>query len=343
GRGHPGITGTHDKTLELTRDRNVTKRATCVLGVASDHDDAALLALRGDVEVTLACGALRDSFVATVTPFFLGDNSLVFRRGPALRGRTFASGATKTAADIDRALVKALGERDAELHVTLNELGRGGRRGALFVVAGPIGDGDGLLPPAPPGLGGGARGVGRGPGRFRDLATRARMHVTARVDSLHEHNENARAEDALAALASGARVALVSDAGTPMCSDPGYVVVQRAVTAGLDVSPVPGPSSLLAVLSVAALPVDRFLYVGFLPRRAAARQAQLRELAELGVTFVCHEAPHRVHALLGDLAAVCPDWNLCVGREVTKVFEEFRRGSAVELAAELSTEESRGE
>jgi 16S rRNA (cytidine1402-2'-O)-methyltransferase len=128
-----------------------------------------------------------------------------------------------------------------------------------------------------------------------------------------------------------------------LCSDPGYVVVERAVAEQFDVSPVPGPSSLLAVLSVAALPVDRFEYLGFLPRRAAPRQTQLRDLADRGVTFVCHEAPHRVHALLADLASVCPGWEVCVGREVTKVFEEFRRGRADVLASELSTEEPRGE
>jgi 16S rRNA (cytidine1402-2'-O)-methyltransferase len=342
-RGHPGVTGTHDKTLELTRDRDVTKRATCVLGVDSDHDDSSLLSLRGEVEVALECGSLRDSFTATVTPFFLGDDSLVFRRGPALRGRTYAGLATKTAADIDRALVHALGTREAELRVSVRELGRGDRRGVLFVVAVPIGNDDDLSPRARRVLEASDVVFAEDTRRFRDLATRAGLRVGARVDSLHDHNETARTEEALGALAGGARLALVSDAGTPLCSDPGYVVVQRAVAEGFDVSPVPGPSSLLAVVSVAALPVDRFQYVGFLPRRAAPRQTQLRDLTDRGVTFVCHEAPHRVHALLADLASVCPGWEVCIGREVTKVFEEFRRGRADVLASELSNEEPRGE
>jgi 16S rRNA (cytidine1402-2'-O)-methyltransferase len=88
---------------------------------------------------------------------------------------------------------------------------------------------------------------------------------------------------------------------------------------------------LLAVLTASGLPVDRFTYVGFLPRRSAARQTALRGLTERNESFVVHEAPHRVAALLGDLAAVCPDWRVCAGREVTKIFEEFRRGTATEL------------
>src|SRR6185369_11163137 len=101
-RGHPNVAATHAKTLELTRDAEISKRATCVLGVASDHDDRALLALRGRVEVTLECDGARDDFTATISPFFLGDSSLVFRRAAGLRERTLAFDATKTAATVDR-------------------------------------------------------------------------------------------------------------------------------------------------------------------------------------------------------------------------------------------------
>ncbi len=342
-RGHAAIAGTHAKTIEFTRDTDVTRRATCVLGVASEHDNGALRALRGDVEVTLECGDHRDSFVATMTPFFLGDDSLVFRRGPALRGRTVAYDATKGAAEIDRALVHALTDRGAQLFVNVRELGTGDTRGALFVVAVPIGNDDDLSPRARRVLNTADLVLAEDTRRFRDLATRTGLRPTERVESYHEHNEAARVDGALAALATGARVALVSDAGTPLCSDPGYVVVERAVDAGFDVSPIPGPSSLLAVLSASGLPVERFTYAGFLARRPAARQAELRGLAEQRTTFVCHEAPHRVAALLHDLAVVCPDWNVCAGREVTKIFEEFARGTPSELQAAIEHEEPRGE
>jgi 16S rRNA (cytidine1402-2'-O)-methyltransferase len=342
-RGHSAIAGTHGKTLELTRDHQVTRRATCVLGVDSDHDDAALLALRGAVEVTLECGSFRDTFEATVTPFFLGDDSLVFRRGPALRGRTFAYDSTKTAAEIDRELVRALTSPKAVLDVTVRELGRGDRRGVLFVVAVPIGNDDDLSPRARRVLEAADVVLAEDTRRFRDLAQRADLHPRGAVVSYHDQNEAARSDDAIAWMTDGARVALVSDAGTPLFSDPGYVVVSRALDAGFEVTPVPGPSSLLAVLSASGLAIDRFGYVGFLPRRSSARQAELRRLTDRRETFVLHEAPHRVGALLADLAVVGPDWYVCAGREVTKVFEEFRRGTARELALDLANEEARGE
>jgi 16S rRNA (cytidine1402-2'-O)-methyltransferase len=100
---------------------------------------------------------------------------------------------------------------------------------------------------------------------------------------------------------------------------------------------------MLAVLSASGLAVDRFTYAGFLPRRSAARQTELRRLTERGDPFVVHEAPRRVGALLADIAVVSPDWDLCVGREVTKVFEEFRRGTAVELAEAFAEVDARGE
>ncbi len=342
--GHPRISGSHTKTVEFTRDPEVTGRATCVLGVRSEHDDGELGRLRGDVEVTIECGGVSDSFTATMSAFFLGDDALVFRRGPGLRGRTVAYDATKSAAEIDRDLVGALTGADAEVRVTIRELGTGDRAGALFVVSVPIGNDEDLSPRARRVLEAADIVLAEDTRRFRDLAQRTAMHVDGRVISYHDHNESERVADVVAQIDDGARVALVSDAGTPLFSDPGYLVVNRAVEAGLPVSPVPGPASFLAVLSAAGLAVDRFTYAGFLPRRSAARQTELRHLTERGEAFVVHEAPRRVAGLLADLAAVGPEWQLCVGREVTKVFEEFRRGSAADLAVELAdVDNARGE
>ncbi|MDQ1382968.1 MAG: rRNA (cytidine1402-2-O)-methyltransferase, partial [Actinomycetota bacterium] len=310
--GHPRITGSHTKTLELTRETDVTGRATCVLGVRSEHDDRALLRLRGEVEVVLEGASHRDTFTAAMSPFFLGDDSLVFRHGPGLRGRTFAYDATKSAAEVDRVLVRALADGDAELRVTIRELGSGDRRGALFVVSVPIGNDDDLSPRARQVLEAADLVLAEDTRRFRDLVQRTGMHVEGGVLSYHDHNEAGRVDSVIRRLEDGARVALVSDAGTPLFSDPGYVVVNRAVDAGYAVSPVPGPSSMLAVLSASGLAVDRFTYTGFLPRRSAARQAELRRLTERGDAFVVHEAPRRIAALLADIAVVSPDWDLCV-------------------------------
>ena len=178
--------------------------------------------------------------------------------------------------------------------------------------------------------------------RLRALAQRLGIDV-ARATSYHDHNEAERVDGVLERLRSGARVALVSDAGTPLCSDPGYVVVSRAVAEGIPVCPVPGPSAALAVLAASGLPVDRFVFGGFLPRRSAQRQQVVRELSALGCAIVFYEAAPRVAETLADIAAVCPEWRVCLGREVTKTFEEFRHGEVSELAAELANEKLLGE
>jgi 16S rRNA (cytidine1402-2'-O)-methyltransferase len=341
-RGYPNVVATHDKTLEFTRDSEISRRATCVLGVASDHDDRALLGLRGRVEVTLECDGVRDDLAATISPFFLGDSSLVLRRGPGLRATTFASDASKTAAAIDRELAARLASSDAELRVSVRTVQPDATPGALFVVSLPIGnDGD---------LGRRAADVlervdvvlAEDTRRLRALAQRVGIDV-ARATSYHDHNENERVDGVLDRLRSGARVALVSDAGTPLCSDPGYVVVSRAVAEGIAVVPVPGPSAALAVLAASGLPVDRFVFGGFLARRSAARRQSLQELTAPGFAVVIYEAAPRLAGLLADIAAVCPEWRVCLGREVTKTFEEFRYGSAAELADDIGAEKVLGE
>jgi 16S rRNA (cytidine1402-2'-O)-methyltransferase len=237
-----------------------------------------------------------------------------------------------------------MSDENAIVDVTIRELGTGDRSGALFVVSVPIGNDDDLSPRARRVIEMADVVLAEDTRRLRDLAQRTGMQVGGRIVSYHDHNESERVTEVISQLERGARVALVSDAGTPLFSDPGYVVVNRAVAAGLAVSPVPGPSSFLAVLSASGFAVDRFSYVGFLPRRSAARQAEIRRLAERGDAFVVHEAPRRVAGLIADLAAVTPEWELCVGREVTKVFEEFRRGTARDLAPELAdVDEARGE
>ena len=341
-RGHPNVTATHDKTLEITRDAEISRRATCVIGVASLHDDRALLALRGEVEVTLECDGVRDSFGAAISPFFLGDSSLVFRRGAGLRGRTVAFDATKTAATLDRALVARLGSSDRELRVTISAVEAEPVVGALFVVSLPIGnDGDigrraiEVLERVDPVLAEDTR-------RLRALAQRLGVEV-ARSTSYHDHNEAERVEGVLERLRGGGRVALVSDAGTPLCSDPGYVVVSRAVAEGIPVSPVPGPSAALAVLAASGLPVDRFVFGGFLPRRSSQRRQVVRELSTLGCAVVLYEAAPRVAETLADIAAMCPGWRVCIGREVTKTFEEFRQGDVAAFAEEVAHEKLLGE
>ncbi|MGE0465410.1 MAG: 16S rRNA (cytidine(1402)-2'-O)-methyltransferase [Steroidobacteraceae bacterium] len=164
--------------------------------------------------------------------------------------------------------------------------------------------------------------------------------------SLHEHNERARAVELVGRLRAGESIALVSDAGTPLISDPGYQLLQAALAAGIAVSPVPGPSAAVAALSASGLPSDRFCFEGFLPARAIARRRRLAELAADPRTLVIYEAPHRIAACLADLAAACGGARrACVARELTKHFETFYRGSLGELAERAKTDENmaRGE
>jgi 16S rRNA (cytidine1402-2'-O)-methyltransferase len=164
--------------------------------------------------------------------------------------------------------------------------------------------------------------------------------------SLHEHNERAQAAGLIERLLRGERIALVSDAGTPLLSDPGHALVAAAVAAGVEVRPIPGPTAIAALLSASGLPTARFAFEGFLPAKSAARQATLRVLQHDPRTLVFFEAPHRLSDSLADLRDVLgPERRGCIGRELTKVYETLYRGSLANLAA-LSLQDkdiSRGE
>jgi 16S rRNA (cytidine1402-2'-O)-methyltransferase len=164
--------------------------------------------------------------------------------------------------------------------------------------------------------------------------------------SLHDHNEAERVEHVLGLLRAGKRVALVSDAGTPLVSDPGFRVLAAVREQGLVASPVPGPSAVLAALSIAGLPTDRFVFEGFLPARTSARRTRLQELRDEPRTIVLFEAGRRVAALLADLEGVVgPERRATLARELTKVHEEIVHGTVVALRAHVRAhaESSRGE
>lgn len=169
--------------------------------------------------------------------------------------------------------------------------------------------------------------------RFRALLQRLGIGTEARVVSYFEGNEGGRTEQLLAELTEGRTVVVVTDAGMPSVSDPGYRLVAAAVEAGVTVSAVPGPSAVLTALAVSGLPVDRFCFEGFLARKAGERTRQLQALAAEPRTMVFFEAPHRLAAFLTDAAAVLgTDRRAAVCRELTKTYEEVRRGPLAELA-----------
>src|ERR1051325_2767951 len=161
--------------------------------------------------------------------------------------------------------------------------------------------------------------------------------------SYHEHNEMTRAPELVVAMEQGAKIALVSDAGMPLVSDPGYRLVTLCLRHHIPVTPIPGPSALLAALSASGLPNEEFLFAGFLPGRSGERRRALERLRIEDPTIIFYEAPHRIEESLIDAREVLGDRPACLAREVTKVHEEFRRGSLSELAASLAEKPARGE
>jgi len=179
-----------------------------------------------------------------------------------------------------------------------------------------------------------------------DTRTTARLlahfDIHTPLISYHEHNKLARLDTVLAALETG-DVALVSDAGTPGLSDPGYELIQAVIAGGYRVVPLPGPSALLPALIASGLPTDSFLYLGFLPRKAGARRAVLQTVRDVPHTLVFYEAPHRLVETLHDMLDVLGTRQVCIARELTKIHEELWRGSLSEALAAFSQRDPRGE
>ncbi|XKK58854.1 16S rRNA (cytidine(1402)-2'-O)-methyltransferase [Streptomyces sp. ARC32] len=206
--------------------------------------------------------------------------------------------------------------------------------GTLVLAGTPIGD----VQDAPPRLAAELAGAdvvaAEDTRRLRRLTQALGVAPAGRVVSYFEGNESARTPELVEELAGGARVVLVTDAGMPSVSDPGYRLVAAAVERGVRVTAVPGPSAVLTALALSGLPVDRFCFEGFLPRKAGERLTRLREVAEERRTLVYFEAPHRLDDTLAAMAEVFgTDRRAAVCRELTKTYEEVRRGGLGELAA----------
>lgn len=166
--------------------------------------------------------------------------------------------------------------------------------------------------------------------------------ISTPLMSYHEHNKLTRLEAVFDTLAQG-DVALVSDAGTPGISDPGYELIQAAILRGVRVEPLPGPNALLPALVASGLPADQFIYLGFLPKKARARAAILESLVAERRTLVLYESPHRLLDTLAAVRDVLGERPVCVARELTKIYEEFVRGSASEVIAHYAAQPPRGE
>ena len=167
--------------------------------------------------------------------------------------------------------------------------------------------------------------------------------ITTKTISYHEHNEQQRAGQLIDQLKQGSSIAVVSDAGTPAVSDPGFRLVRAAIENEVPVVPVPGPSALISALIAAGLPTDEFFFAGFLPARTNARRARLSELQSVPGTLIFYEAPHRLAATLKDAYEILGERDAVVARELTKMHEEIRRGRLSELSEHYEREDPRGE
>lgn len=168
--------------------------------------------------------------------------------------------------------------------------------------------------------------------------------IDAKLVSYHEHNEAERAQELMQKLQAGVNIAQVSDAGMPGVSDPGYRLIKLAIEHGIPVVPVPGPSALVAALAASGLPTDAFEFRGFLPARSGQRRTELESIRSAQHTIIFYEAPHRIREALDDVVAVLgAERPLVIARELTKVHEEFLRGTAGDLARQVGDRELKGE
>ena len=214
-------------------------------------------------------------------------------------------------------------------------------RGALYVVSTPIGNLEDITLRALKTLKSVGMIAAENVAHTKRLCERYDIKTT--VTSYHQHSRNTRTEQLLSRLQSGLDLALVTDAGTPGISDPGVYLVNRAMAEGVRVIPVPGPSAVVAALSVSGLPTASFVFLGFLSNKSGKRKGELERLITETRTMVFFEAPHRIKVMLADLRDVFGDRQVVMLREMTKVFEEVTRGTPTDILASLTPDKIKGE
>jgi 16S rRNA (cytidine1402-2'-O)-methyltransferase len=333
--GHPGLRATDARAWEiLDTDEWVEKPGA--IGYAPQYDPAALLALRGRVRVEIQVGLHTDVVEATVSPEYTRGGPLVFRRDTRSQARPFASQSSKAAVDLHPDLLGALRSPGGRGRITLTPIaGSGIVPGSLVLVAMPIGHQGDLPPRALDAL------------LAADLILAEDTRVTERalrwrgirnpIASCHEHNERHRATEVVQRLGGGQRIVLVSDAGTPLVSDPGYPILQAALQAGAHVTAIPGPSAVMLALVLSGLPVASFRFAGFAPRRPAELVPFLATTLDSDDTSVVFESAHRIETFLGELAAQAPDRPVALCKDLTKRTEQVLRGTASAVAAAFRT------
>jgi len=340
-KGHPNIRATHANTFELTPDASVTTSGTCIIGIDAAWDESALLGLRGPVEVTIRVGSVEETVRARVNPTYIPGDPLIIRKHPDPQPRSLCIDAEKGSAALERALIEPLREAGSALEMVFQQTAAPGPDdGALFVVATPIGNIADLSPRALATLRGADLIVAEDTRTTRALLGKGAPEML----SLHDHNERDRVDRVLNRLIEGSRVALVSEAGMPLISDPGFVLVRAAAAENILISPVPGPDAVTSALAISGLPADDFRFIGFPPRKTGDRRKALAEHASAPYSLVFLEAPQRLLDTLSDLIAEIGDRRVAVCRNMTKPGEEVIRALASEVREVLAARDQvRGE
>ena len=236
--------------------------------------------------------------------------------------------------------MKNLGPKNPKTHSRQSD-NQKPKYGTLYVVSTPIGNMEDITLRALKVLKGvdiiAAESVAHTKGLCR------RHVIETEVTGYHQHNRKTKAPKLVRLLKSGRDVAVVTDAGTPGISDPGVYLVSQAANEGITVTPIPGPSAVLAALSVSAMPSEQFLFLGFLPNKSGKRKNQLAGLTSEPRTMVFFEAPHRIRAMLHDLKEVLGDRKIVMLREITKVYEDIKRGPISSILEHLTPDRTKGE
>lgn len=346
--GFCGIRADDTRTIRLEEHAAPDARDGALIAVDTQFTPTALAELRGRVVVHLRCDTVEERFLATINPLYVRGDPLIFRRAGRATDRAgmraLALDASKAAADLDRELVAALAAPGARLVIRLAPVladGTAGAdthedasRGGLFLVAMPLGHFGDLSPRAVDVLAGADLILAEDTRSARHILDR--FGITTAPTSCHGENESTRIAPCLAQLAAGRRVAFMAEAGMPAISDPGGGLAAAAAAAGHAVMCVPGPSAVTTALAISGLPTSPFRFEGFAPRRAGARKTVLRTALATGVTTVFFESPHRISALLDDLAACDPDCHAVLCRDLTKMTEQVLRGHPGAIQASLA-------
>jgi 16S rRNA (cytidine1402-2'-O)-methyltransferase len=341
-QGHADIRASDPRSIEILDSDSYAARPG-VIGYHAMFDPLQVARARGRVRITISCGQISDALEATLSPLFVRGAPLVLRRDPAARAKSLAQASSKAASDLHRDLIAALRGPDASATLTITPLSdHAPSPGVLHLVAMPIGRQDDLSPRALDVLMSVDAIYAEDTRIAQDnLSWRG---VRTPLISCHEHSQKSRAGGVAERLKRGDRLAYVSDAGAPIVSDPGAALVRAALDVGAIVTTAPGPSAVIAALSISGLAKGPFRFAGFAPRAGRERSVFLAEVAAGADTQILFESPHRLAALLSDLAALAPDRAAALCKDLTKQTESVSRAPLGQLSRDITAEtDVRGE